>query len=78
MGINVNISHYSRNVLAGIKEQRGHKSFDSALKEVFMRADLNEEELIEIAKEHNVYKDKDGNTDTEPDTSMEELWGDDE
>jgi len=83
----VNISYYARNVLAGVKEQRGHKSFDSALKEVFMRADIDEEELIEIAKENNVYKQSDNNNNKDSDsnnnsdddsestnTGMEDMW----
>lgn len=56
-GTTINLSVRSRNILAGLKEKKDHKNFDSALREVFMRSDIDEEELIEFAEEEGVYKD---------------------
>lgn len=52
-GTSINISPYTRDVIKGLKKKRSHKNYDSALREIFMRADLDEEELIQLAREES-------------------------
>lgn len=50
MGVTVNLSEYSRDVLKGLKEEKGHKNYDSALREIFFMADIDTDELVEVAR----------------------------
>ena len=58
MSPNANLSHRSRNIIVGLKAKKDHKTFDGALKEVIMRSDIDEEHLIEVAKQEGVFRGK--------------------
>lgn len=58
MGTTINISEYSRDVLKGLKLKKGHKNYDSALREIMHTSDIDEEELREIAQQDNDVTEK--------------------
>jgi len=75
MTTTVNLSDYSRDVLMGLKEKKDHKNYDSALREIFYRCDIDENELIEIAREAEEKKEKEKLEDEQESLKHEEQEG---
>lgn len=46
----VSLTMYCYNIIRGMKRKKGHRSMDSALREILANADIDEEELHELGK----------------------------
>lgn len=46
----ISVTAYCYNIIRGKKREKGHRSMDSALREIIREADIDEEELHERGK----------------------------
>lgn len=61
MSTTIRVTDYTADVLKAIRDMKEHKNYDSALREVFREADLDEQKLLEKVRG----EDEDGGWDLE-------------